>query len=128
MMAKGSFRLEGPFYDQVKAEVEAFIASLRDKMVDGLDFRDLFALVQEAVERVVGIIAELDGTNAEKRELLLDLIDTTYSDMIAPIDLPWVPNLFEGVVDRLIGQALHSAVDAALHRLLPGSGSANPNA
>lgn len=122
------FKLEGPFYDEVQKEIAGFIESVKAHLADGFDFADVFPLILELVERVVRIVGELDGTNAEKRVAILDLVDSAYAEFLAPLDLPWVPNLFEGVIDRVIGQVIHAAVDAALKKVLPDSLAPNPGA
>ena len=121
--------LRGDLWDLVKEEVEAFWRSIQEKYSDGkITLNEIWALVAEAIEVLTKIFEKLNVDNATKREMLVALIDDTYVNVIAPLDISWVPNLFEPMLDRIVGQMVHQMALTALEYLLPDSIAPAPDA
>ena len=78
-----------------------------------------------AVESVVGATRQayqLCRGNAEQQADLADAIERVHDEFIAPLDIPGVGNLVEGMVDRNLGAILGGAVkqvDSKLDKILP---------
>jgi len=109
--------LRNELYEQIKEAVQALKAGFRDALADGkITLAELWLLVQHLVIDLVGIVNGLDDLSPERRkEAILELVDEVYADVIAPIDLPWVPEFIErSLVDPILGIALHEVVSRLL--------------
>ena len=128
-MSEFTVSVRGDLWDLVKDEMEAFWRSVQEKYSDGrITLNEIWALVSEAIQVLTKIFEKLNVDNATKREMLVALIDDTYTNVIAPLDISWVPNLFEPVLDRIIGQMVHQMAETALEYLLPDSIAPAPDA
>lgn len=121
-MSELKWKLEGDLWDLVKAEVLAYWASVQDKYADGkITLQEIWELVAEAIEALTRIFEGLNVDNATKRRMLLEAIDDMYVQVIAPLNISYVPDVFEPFVDRMIGRVVHAMAVQALNYLLPDS-------
>jgi hypothetical protein len=115
-----AWKLEGDLFDLIKEEVMAYWLIIQEKYSDGqITLAEIFDLVAKAIEAFVRIAEVLDVPNPEKRELLLEVMDATYEQVIAPLDIPWIPNVFEPIFDRVMGEIVHLLAERLLEALLP---------
>lgn len=82
-------------FDRIKADLPAIPASAH--------FGDVMKVIQVALLKIIPAAEVLfgPGNGAEKKEAVLVAIEKFYDTSIAPLDLPWVPNLWiEPLVDK----------------------------
>jgi len=106
-------------YDQVREEVEALIEQGKQAVADGLSWAEGWALLNRTYEAVIGIVDRIQASNVAKKALALQLIDRYYAEVVAPIDIPYVPDWLEKpVIDPAIGQAVHVIADRAFDEII----------
>jgi len=106
----------------VSQAVDKLVAQYKDATADGkVTISDVFKLLQLAVVELVAVVNVLAVPGADKKQAVLDGIARIYSEVIAPLDIPGVPNWIEPVVDRVIGlgiqQIVGGLIDAAADQL-----------
>lgn len=96
-------------YDRIQSFIDDTRADILAARADGkLTFSEGSQVVYRSARRLVAMAAALDVTGAEKKKLVMDAVDKIYAAVIAPIDLPWIPEPFESMaVDPLIGKVIH---------------------
>lgn len=110
----------------VKVRFQELVDSAKAKAADGrLTLAEGWQLLQEGVQDAVYIAAQLNAAGADKKALVLQLAQQLYDNVIAPIDIPYIPNLVvEPIVDKAIGQMiqpmLSGMIEAALNLLKSG--------
>lgn len=114
-------------YELIRLEVEKLQQQWKEAFADGkISLLDMVQLAYTMVAAFVKVVAVFDGLDAaQKRLAVLELVDRTYQEVIAPLDMPWVPDWLEGKVDTLLGQWLHVLAEnlldlMLLHRQVPG--------
>jgi hypothetical protein len=89
-------------YEVVKTEIESLIAAVKDDIADKqLTLGEIWELSQHAVSSFIKIADSLDGTRAEKKVIVMKAAEYLYDEVIAPIDIKKIPNVFEPTFDRL---------------------------
>lgn len=93
-----------PLYEDIQASVKQLIESYKLKAADGLTFSEATKLFTEAIGEIVKILQTTGGTGAEKRAAAIQAAQAFYDNVLAPIDIPGIPNLIvEPIVDKTIG-------------------------
>jgi hypothetical protein len=89
-------------YDTVKVEVEALIAAVKNSVADKtLTLSEVWAIAQQALFSFVKIADALEADGADKKAVVLIAAEKLYDDVIAPIDIPKIPNVVEPYFDKL---------------------------
>jgi len=102
-------------YEKIKVEVEGIMASARIKLIDGLDFSEIAQLVRETVEAFVRVVAAVRENPADIKATVLGLCGKFYDEVIAPLDIPQIPDWLErGVVDPTCKQVFLAMIEAFL--------------
>lgn len=113
-------------YDTLADEFSRVIADAKAKAADGISLRDVTAIFLDVVGTFIRIAAQTkDVDGATKREAVVVACETFYREVIAPIDLPYIPNIIEGMIDRQIEAAIRPVVEGMIdgvYRLLKDSG------
>ena len=107
-------------YELIRLEVEKLQQQWKEAFADGkISLLDMVQLAYTMVAAFVKVVAVFDGLDAaQKRLAVLELVDRTYQEVIAPLDMPWVPDWLEGKVDTLLGQWLHVLAENLLDLML----------
>lgn len=111
-------------FDLLEAEYQKVIDDYKAKVVDGLTFQEMLELLTLATASFLDLsryLAEADRDTL--RGAVIQAATKFYNEVLAPIDIPSIPNWLENrIVDPLIGQAVPllvaSLVDALL-KILP---------
>jgi hypothetical protein len=111
--------------DAIREQILEIIEDAKDAMQPAAGAWDkvttAIGLIRPTIERIVKIVETLDIAGVDKRTAALACVDSFYDTVIAPIDLPGIPNFLEGAVDSAGGVILHSVagylIDAAVEYL-----------
>lgn len=95
-------------YDSVKFSLQDMVARFQAARGDGtITIAEGVQLLTHAVGHLVRVVESLGGTGAQKKDAVVRAAQRFYDEVLAPLDLPFVPNLLERtVVDPLIGRAV----------------------
>ena len=114
-------------YSDISFRFDKLIASAKVKLdeakQDGLTPAEVFgialALLHEAIEEAVRLAAEYkNAVGPAKKELVIAAVEKFYFEVIAPIDLPYIPNfVIEPIVDQSIGSAIRPLVGGLVERV-----------
>ena len=99
-----------PLYDSIETAVLELWVDIREELEKGLTIAGVWRVVEETTVNVLGILADIEASNVDKKELTILLLEDLYENEIKPLDLPWIPNTIEDFVDQTIGQALRPVV------------------
>jgi len=90
-------------YDTVKVQIEALIADYKASVADNqLTFVEAWTLAQHAFTAFVAIADSLTGaTGEEKKAVVMKAAERLYDDVLGPLDIKKIPNVFEPTFDRL---------------------------
>lgn len=104
----------------VRAKLLALLDSFKAKAADGkISFAEGWQLLQEFTAGAVYIVDELTVAGADKKAMVLSLAQQFYDNVIAPIDIPFVPNiLMEPALDRLLGSLIQPMLGAMIEASL----------
>ncbi len=105
-------------YDVISDKFQELMASLREKVTDGLSLGEIWTLIEKTIKALVKIANVLEASGSQKKDLVLRLVQRVYDEVIRPIDLPWVPNTLEPWIDQLIGQAVYPAADWLIDQIV----------
>lgn len=92
--------------EAVQAAAKAIREDYREKNQDGISAIEAIQLFYTAANSLVVVAQTIGGTGSEKLNAVVDALMYLYETILAPIDLPWIPNFIEPVVDRKIAEAL----------------------
>lgn len=84
-------------YDSVTKELNALLAHYKTLAKDGMTFAEIWELANNAINSATRIVAEAkqEFGDADMVDAILHFAEELYDQVIAPIDLPKVPNLIE---------------------------------
>lgn len=86
-------------YQSIATFVADTKAKLAEAQADGkVTWTEAFVLFADAGERLVNAAEMLDVAGADKKTAVLAALATFFDDVIAPLDIPSVPNLLESTV------------------------------
>ncbi len=106
-------------FDQIKGQLDVFIAKVGELTADGLTWNGFLSLMSEAYEVIVGIVEQLPDSGVAKKSVALEGVDYFYDTVIKPIDLPGVNNWIERkFVDPAIGRLVHDLADTAIDKIV----------
>lgn len=125
-------------YDSLEVKLNALLAHYKAAAVDGLSIAEIWELVSDAVASATAIVKEAKtevGTDATAKEVVLHFAEQLYDGVIAPYDIPKIPNFLETrfvdpglkiVYMHLIEGALNSLFKVAA-RPLPAPAPTGPS-
>ena len=105
-------------YEQLKGAIEEIIAAYKDVYADKkITFGEMLTLVTRACATFVKLVESMgQGTGEEKKNAVVTAVSQFYEVVIAPMDVPVIPNFVEPMVDQgtklVIITVAASAVDA----------------
>ncbi len=84
-------------YDSVQAELTALIAHYKERLSDGLQIKDVWELVNDAIASAARVVQEAQSEfgGLTKREVVLHFAAQLYDEVIGPWDIPKIPNWIE---------------------------------
>jgi len=105
---------------EFKAAIDAVIADYKAKAKDGLTIPEIWELSSNALATFVSLAGKLKTlSGADKKKLVMDAAADFYDKVIAPIDIPRVPNFVEvTVVDPAVRQLWLMLADGAVEALV----------
>lgn len=99
-------------YALIAAFVDESLVKLKAASADGLTFKEAFGLFLDAIERLVKLASEFSLPGADKKAMVMGAIDKLFDQVIAPIDIPYIPEVVERtVVDPALKKLLLAAAD-----------------
>lgn len=87
------------------------------RRLEGRNFNNPAEGAGELLDAVTDLLREWRG-NLPSKETVLSSVGVAYDRFVAPIDLRFVPNLIEPMVDAMLRKYLLSAVEALYDRIL----------
>jgi len=90
-------------YETVKEQIQALIDNYKLAVADNtLTFLEAWTLAQNAFTAFVAIADTLgDATGEQKKAIVMKAAEKLYDDVLGPIDIKKIPNVFEPTFDRL---------------------------
>ena len=100
-------------YSVIESFVNETRAKLAEARADGkITASEAFALFADCVERLVNAASQLSVPGADKKAAVMDGIGKLYDAVIAPIDIPYIPEIVEAsVVDPALKKLVLAAAD-----------------
>lgn len=85
------------------ATITDFIADTRGQLAaaraDGkLTASEAFQLFVSAIERLVQAASTLPASGADKKAAVLAAVEKLYDEVLAPLDIPYIPNVIESTI------------------------------
>lgn len=85
------------------AAISTFVAETKARLAevkaDGkVSFPEAFVIFADAMERLVKAASMLELPGAEKKAAVMAALGKFFDDVIAPLDIPTVPNILESTV------------------------------
>ena len=92
------------FYEQIKAEIEAMLATAREIYADGhISVKEWRRLGVEVLRAAKRIAAMVDESQVSREQLFIDVCVSAWEDLGKPFDIPGVPDFLEdALVDPII--------------------------
>ncbi len=113
-MEEGS-PVESTLYDLLKQEIDRIVTMFEDAKADShVTLEEIWTLTTEVISSLVKVAEEWGGAGTDKKQAVLDGISLFYDEVIAPIDIKWVPNLVEPAVDRVVKSLFMQVVDGVI--------------
>lgn len=111
-------------YDELKIEIESVISAVKAAADDKkITLQEVAFLAMKVFELVAGIAAKVPADKAAKKALLLQVADDFYSAIIAPLDIPGVPEWLENrFVDPKVGEIWHEIAGGLIDYVLGKQG------
>lgn len=99
--------------EKIKAEFDLVLAKYKELIADGtLSTSDMLSLLVSGIGSVVRVMdGYIDLPFEQRKQIGLELTQQFYTEIIAPIDIPGVPNIIEGYIDNVAGQLLMVGVE-----------------
>lgn len=88
-------------YDVVKVEIDKVIKEAKDSYADGvLSLGEVWGLGQDLVFSIMTIVEAYNATGADKKAAVMIAASRLYDEVLAPIDIPKIPNVIEPSFDK----------------------------
>ena len=89
-------------YEIVRLEVESLIAEVKLDTADKiLSLSEVWTLAAHCISSFVKIADKLDVEGKDKKQVVMEAAEKLYDEVIAPLDIPKIPNMVEPMFDRL---------------------------
>lgn len=105
-------------FEKIRENVTELIHDAQASASDGMTGAEAWGLFLNCQKRVVQIVEASGATGAEKKEAAVLACEEVYAQVIAPIDIPSIPNFLEPVVDNAIGRTIRPIVSATIDFLV----------
>lgn len=103
----------------LKAELDELLAYYKSLKTDGWSMEDIYSFVTRAVASLVRLVGEYDATTTDLKATVLAAFDELYDKVVAPIDIPYVPERIEArFVDPFLKAALKKQVAGMIDGLV----------
>lgn len=88
-------------YDVVKEQIDNIIKEAKDSYADGvLSLAELWGLGQDLVFSIMAIAETLNASGEDKKAVVMQAAARVYDEVLAPIDIPKIPNFIEPSFDK----------------------------
>lgn len=106
-------------YEQLKLQIDGLMAEIKTAVADKqITLAEAVNIGLELFETVALVAESLPSTRAEKKALLLQVADDFYLNVIAPMDIPYVPDRLESLLDRALAGPFHKIVEGVIEFIL----------
>ena len=109
-----------PRLEAIATEIEKFFTIAKEAIKGKLAFADAWALVRRATSTFVRLVEQLGESGPEKKDLVRDLVLQYYDEVIAPLDIPQIPNFMEPAVDSAVRVILDFALGKLIDSIVAG--------
>lgn len=107
--------------DLIREALARIVAEYKRITADGaISFSDVLAIFTAVVSEVVVLAEHLPANGAAKKRVVLEALGEFIDQVITPIDLPFIPDIIEPVVDRSIKTFLLGVADKAIDGVVSG--------
>lgn len=106
-------------YDDILAAVTQIIDKYKEVIGDGkLSFSEIISLTGAAAASFLELTKSITALDADKKAAILAALDKFYINVIAPIDIPVIPNFIEPMVDAGLREVVMYLAEAMLDTLI----------
>ena len=106
-------------YDDIAASVNSIIAKYKEIIGDGkLTLSEILSLAGAAAASFLELTKSLTALDEEKKKAILTAVETFYDTVLAPLDIPVVPNFLEPVVDAGLKEVVLYVTGAMIDTLM----------
>jgi len=89
-------------YDTVKGEVDSLVKSYKDSLSDNsLTLIEAWTLAQHSFTAFVLIAEKLKASGLEKKLVVMTAAERLYDEVLGPLDIKAIPNMFESTFDKM---------------------------
>ena len=92
---------------RVTDRIDTIIKFAKERLSQFFSFGDLFTNLDDAIRELILLVEQFSVDGADKKKLVLDAVLKFYDNVLAPIDLPYIPNI-----------GVEPMIDAALRRVI----------
>lgn len=106
-------------YDDISAAVTKIIDKYKEVIGDGkLSFSEIISLTGAVAASFLELTKTIAALDADKKKAILAALDQFYISVIAPIDIPVIPNIIEPMVDAGLKEVVMYLAEAMLDTLI----------
>jgi len=108
-------------YDQLKGQIDQVLAAAKTAAADKqITLKEAVTIGMEVFHAVAIAASSLPGTTKdEKKAVLIKVADDFYKSVLAPIDIPGVPDFLESrLVDPLLGNVFSKVAEGVIDWIL----------
>lgn len=106
-------------YEIVKTEIDMVINEVKLATTDKtLTLSEVWKIVTKCMAAFTEIAKELDGTNEEKKAVVMSAAEKLYDELLGPMDIQAIPNFIEPMVDRFARAAFLEIVGGVVDGLV----------
>jgi hypothetical protein len=110
---------ESSLYDLLKQEIDKIVTLFEDAKADSdVTLSEVWNLVTEVISSLVKVAEEFGGDGDNKKAAVLAALELFYDEVIAPLDIPYVPNIVEPVVDRAAKRIFLQIADGVIDAIV----------
>lgn len=109
----GDKLLRSDLYEKVYGDFAKLLTDLQAQVAviqqdNRITFSEAVSFIGSAIQQAYVIVSKYAAHPADRKELVLILVDEFYAKVLAPLDIPYVPAFAENsFLDPMLGKALH---------------------
>lgn len=106
-------------YEDLKQKLAELVAKYQAASADGkVTLGEVWEMVNLVLADLVPYVEKFNLAGDDKKKLVLDTLSKFYDEVIAPLDIPYVPNFLEPLVDTGLKSLLLELADGAVDALV----------
>lgn len=99
----------------LNTELNELLTYYKSLKTDGWTIEEIYSFIVRSIGSITRLVGKYNPATDDLKATVLAAFDNLYDNVIAPIDIPYIPNIIETrFVDPLIKKALHKQVSGIL--------------